>query len=161
VPLENAHLRKIASDQAMTALQECPGREREELFHQFAEALGINPLESAKGMMLTWEQIRKMSADQISFGAHTVTHPVLSRLDPAAIEDEISRSKKHIEMETGKAVKAFAYPFGKTRHFTPETPTILKRLGFLCAVTTERGTNTFQTDPYQLRRSNPWPLSLV
>ncbi len=63
--------------------------------------------------MLTWSQIREMHRAGIAFGAHTLTHPDLTRLDPAAVETEIRESQARIEDALGSPVRAFAYPFGR------------------------------------------------
>jgi peptidoglycan/xylan/chitin deacetylase (PgdA/CDA1 family) len=63
--------------------------------------------------LLTWSQIREMHRAGIAFGAHTLTHPDLTRLDPAAVETEIRESQARIEDALGSPVRAFAYPFGR------------------------------------------------
>jgi peptidoglycan/xylan/chitin deacetylase (PgdA/CDA1 family) len=44
--------------------------------------------------------------------AHSHTHPQLDRLPPAAIGDEVSRSRGLMEDNLAVAVQGFAYPFG-------------------------------------------------
>lgn len=91
---------------------------------------------------------RALSADGLSdlasgglveVGAHTVSHPVLSRLDPAAQKSEILESQTRIEALTGVPVRAFAYPYGDPQSFSQDTLNILKAAGFGCAVTTVPG----------------------
>ena len=41
---------------------------------------------SGNRQMLTWNEVREMSQNRISFGAHTMTHPTLSKLP---LEDAI------------------------------------------------------------------------
>jgi peptidoglycan/xylan/chitin deacetylase (PgdA/CDA1 family) len=45
-------------------------------------------------------------------GAHTVHHPALPSLPPAAQRVEMEASKRELETWTGRAVTAFAYPYG-------------------------------------------------
>ncbi len=63
--------------------------------------------------MLSWGQIREMHRAGISFGAHTLTHPDLTRLAPREIEVEVRESQARIEDAIGAPVRAFAYPFGR------------------------------------------------
>jgi peptidoglycan/xylan/chitin deacetylase (PgdA/CDA1 family) len=61
---------------------------------------------------LTWAQLREMLRGPISVGSHTVTHPRLSRLAPAAVAAELERSRAAIAAETGVTTDLFCYPHG-------------------------------------------------
>ena len=63
--------------------------------------------------MLSWREIREMHAYGIEFGAHTLTHPDLTRLPLVEIETEMRESKERIEQILGADVSSFAYPFGR------------------------------------------------
>lgn len=89
---------------------------------------------------LHWDQVREMErSGLVEFGAHTVTHPVLSRCDHAVQEREILDSKRRIEEELGRPCVAFAYPNGREGDYTLETVEILRGCGIEAALTTERG----------------------
>lgn len=62
--------------------------------------------------MLSWQEVCAMHAAGISFGAHTLTHPNLTRLSQDAMRAEIHDCKAVIEDELGAAVDSFAYPYG-------------------------------------------------
>ncbi len=62
--------------------------------------------------LLGWSEIENLSRDGIEFGAHSVSHPDLTRLPLAAAREEILSSRKQIEDRVGRPVKAFAYPYG-------------------------------------------------
>ena len=53
-----------------------------------------------------------MSGLGIQFGAHTKTHPNLTRLSKVAAREEIIGSQKAIEDQIQHRVNAFAYPYG-------------------------------------------------
>ena len=108
--------------------------------------------------MLTWDQARKMSAAGIELGGHTVTHPILSRLDRKTQEHEIVSSLERIEAECGKRPAVFAYPNGREGDYAEETVSLLKGAKVMGAFTTEFGTNDRSTDPYRLRRGAPWEV---
>ena len=63
--------------------------------------------------MLSWSQVREMRREGIHFGAHTLTHPDLTRLPLERAESEICESKIIIEDALGEPVETFAYPFGR------------------------------------------------
>lgn len=62
--------------------------------------------------MLSWSQIEEIAAAGIEIGAHTLTHPPLDRLGPAALRRELQDSKHLLEDRLGMAVTGMSYPFG-------------------------------------------------
>lgn len=161
MPMRSPAQKFECSDLAMTYFKTCPDRERFLTLDRLALYLGANGSSDIKGLMLSWDQVREMERNGISFGAHTVNHPVLSRVGLDVVEREIQNSKTKIEEETGKPITAFAYPFGRRAQYPQEIFPILKRVGFTCAVTTEPGSNDRTANPYELGRSVPWELSLL
>jgi peptidoglycan/xylan/chitin deacetylase (PgdA/CDA1 family) len=102
---------------------------------------------------LSWEEVSQMARNGIEFGAHTRTHPILSRIDDhGVVQAEIEGSKIRIEEQLGIPVKHFCYPNGGRADFNDETIAIVKKCGFQTAVTTERGVNSSNADPFLLRR---------
>ena len=62
---------------------------------------------------MNWDQVREMHHAGISFGSHTMTHPVLSRLTPDALQQEVAESKCLIESRLDAVVEDFSFPFGR------------------------------------------------
>jgi len=62
--------------------------------------------------LLDWEELGALAEAGVELGAHTRTHPDLTRLDVSARHDEIAGSVSRIEEETGRRPRSFAYPFG-------------------------------------------------
>lgn len=106
--------------------------------------------------MLTWDEARTMQASGIEFGAHTVTHPILSRIPHEDAVAEIRLSKETIEARLGRPVHLFAFPNGRRRDYTPALVEALPSLGFQGAFTTEWGLNDRATPPFELRRVGAW-----
>lgn len=108
------------------------------------------------GRMLSWDQVRRMKADGIDFGGHTVNHPFLSRLPAELAYREVSECKRRIEEELQQPVAFFAYPSGREEDFGMWNKEIVRRAGYQAAVTTIWGMNYRDTDPMELRRGGPW-----
>ncbi len=102
--------------------------------------------------MMTWDEVRTLSRNGIEIGAHTVNHPVQSRLPRSEAAREIVGSKSRIEEALGRAVRHFAYPNGRREDFGPEHKAIVAEAGFRSACSTIRGHNDRDTDPFALRR---------
>ncbi len=107
-----------------------------------------------EALPLTWAEVREMEqSGQVSFGAHTMHHPVLACLtDAAEIRREVAESRQVLEQRLGHPVRTFAYPIGKLEHIGDEGLQAVKSAGYTWAVTTIEAVNTQQTDPYLLRR---------
>jgi peptidoglycan/xylan/chitin deacetylase (PgdA/CDA1 family) len=125
-----------------------------------SEILGANEVfenNNSERKMLNWEEVSEMSKNNISFGAHTVTHPTLSKMDLEGAEREIYESKMEIEARVGRKVRHFAVPNGKVEDFSDELKKYCKEIGLSTVVSTESGVVFDQADPYFLKRINPPP----
>lgn len=115
--------------------------------------IGIPPAPPAGDAPLAWDDARRMADGIVTFGAHTRTHPVLSRI---AAEDElrleIEGSKLRMEEMLGRPADHFCYPNGGPGDITTACVDVVRRAGFQTAVTTSRGLNYPASDAYLLRR---------
>lgn len=102
---------------------------------------------------LLWSDVRMLQDQGVEFGAHTVTHPIMSHIrNPDSLSQEIADSKKRIEQETGRPVIHFCYPFGLSGDFNEESVTAVRKEGFLTATTAEFGMNDAQSHSMKLLR---------
>jgi peptidoglycan/xylan/chitin deacetylase (PgdA/CDA1 family) len=110
-----------------------------------------------RDLMMTAEQMRHLHASGMDIGAHTVSHPILAKLDPERAGIEIREGKNRLEALTGAPVTLFAYPNGKPgRDYGAEHVGMVKQLGFEAAVSTAWGAAHAASDPFQLPRFTPW-----
>ena len=98
--------------------------------------------------MLTWGEIREMRQCGIDFGAHTLTHPNLTRLSRSQITMEVYDSKAIIEDRLGVPVSFFAYPYGRYDQRSYEI--VSQR--FDCACTDRLGLLKAGSDLFALER---------
>jgi len=102
---------------------------------------------------MTWTQVKALYDEGFELGAHTCSHPNLSRIPLAAARCEMVESKRAIEKVLGTRVRYFAYPGGKRRvHYSDDVKREAAKEFDLCC-TTARGRNSFRTmDPLEVRR---------
>ena len=103
-----------------------------------------------KTLMLSWKQVREMSDGGISFGSHTLTHPLLTRIPRRQAQKEIRLSREIIEQQAGQAVTSFAYPSGD---FNSDIKRIVQDAGYSAAVSTVPGSNRVHDDVHALKRN--------
>jgi len=102
---------------------------------------------------LSKNEIVEMRNDIIGFGAHTVTHRVLAKLDRQSAVGEITDSMSDLEKILQEKIKYFAYPYGlRGRDFTDESMQIVKEAGFAAAFSTNNGYINSSCDIYALKR---------
>ncbi len=103
---------------------------------------------------LTWEEVQKMEeGGWVSFGAHTMHHPILAYLtDPQEVQREIGECRTKLEKQLGHPVRIFAYPVGQFQHIGADVLHAVRQAGYDWALTTRYGFNTLHSDPHLLRR---------
>ncbi|HVK56693.1 MAG TPA: polysaccharide deacetylase family protein [Burkholderiales bacterium] len=111
-------------------------------------------------LMMRSEQVRELDVAGMGVGAHTMTHPILARLDAASAREEISIGRERLQSILGKPISLFAYPNGKPgEDYLPEHVTMVRELGFKAALSTAWGVATSESDFFQLPRFTPWDRS--
>jgi peptidoglycan/xylan/chitin deacetylase (PgdA/CDA1 family) len=108
-------------------------------------------------LMMQPEQVRRLRARGMDIGAHTVTHPILARLDEDDARHEIASSKSDLEHLLGERIELFAYPNGvPDDDYLAEHVAMVRECGFKAAVSTSWGAASACTDRFQLPRFTPW-----
>ncbi len=108
---------------------------------------------ATRRIAMTWDEVREMADAGIEFGSHTVSHPILSRLDEADILQELSVSRDRIRARTGQSVDSVAYPTGKADAYDDRAIRAAKACGYRIGVSYETGINRrFDANLFELRR---------
>jgi peptidoglycan/xylan/chitin deacetylase (PgdA/CDA1 family) len=63
--------------------------------------------------LMDWAEVREIGARGFGIGAHTISHPDLSKLSQEEAAQEMASSRTEIEQRLGRAVTEFAYPYGR------------------------------------------------
>ena len=108
------------------------GRETERFLSFLAEATGSGrcPEQIAADTWMTWSMVQEMRKAGMSFGGHTVNHPVLTSLTPEEQDREIEGCTARLRAELGEAPMAFSYPVGGPGAFDEITRALLERRGY-------------------------------
>jgi peptidoglycan/xylan/chitin deacetylase (PgdA/CDA1 family) len=94
---------------------------------------------------LSEEKIIELNRNH-EIGAHTLNHPILTKISKKEAEKEITDSKKYLENILNQPVNMFCYPCGK---YNEEIKQIVKKNGFIAARTCETGNFEFPKDQYE------------
>ena len=98
---------------------------------------------------ITKAQVRRLIGAGWEIDAHTITHPDLTTLDPAAVRREVAGSRAALRRDFHVPVDNFAYPAGR---FNAAAEAAVRTAGYRAAVTTEPGLAHMDADRAALPR---------
>jgi peptidoglycan/xylan/chitin deacetylase (PgdA/CDA1 family) len=104
---------------------------------------------------LDWDEAKEMRAAGMDIGAHSHTHPVLSRLPAEDQYRELVESRRILEQRLGCDVHSCAYPVGGRDTFDETTIRAAERAGYRVAFSYDQG--GFNSAPWR----NPLCLSRI
>lgn len=95
---------------------------------------------------LSDKEIVDLSRD-FEIGAHTMTHPRLTKISLEEAKKEIVDSKKYLEKLTGKEINSFCYPGGD---YNKDIRDLVEESGFICARTINPIRTKYPKDPFEI-----------
>ena len=100
-------------------------------------------------MLMTDDQIKVWHAAGMEVGAHSRTHPRLSKCSADELQTELAGSKADLELLTGAPVTQFCYPYGD---LDASVAKAVRSAGYMAATTVQRGRALPGDDLMLLRR---------
>ncbi len=130
------------------------GAAREKAVSTIEKALDVDPFAPRNGLMMNWNQIKKLHQSGHIIGSHTLTHPNVAHLENEDLYRELAESKRILEKELNAPVIHFSYPNPALNpHFTDQTISAVSKAGYQTSViSTPGGTVNTDSDPLLLKR---------
>jgi peptidoglycan/xylan/chitin deacetylase (PgdA/CDA1 family) len=153
--LRSSGERLLAYQRTAQYLKTIPNQSRLRFMAELPSLLNVElPSRPPAGLEpLSWAEIRKLAENGIEFGAHTKTHPILSRLETdAKVREEVTGSRDRLAEELGKKPVHFCYPNGLGDDISTRDRAIVESCGFETSVTAYQGLNDSTADRFMLRR---------
>jgi peptidoglycan/xylan/chitin deacetylase (PgdA/CDA1 family) len=145
--------RREAIETIVTQLKYLPQRERRERVDAIAAQSSALP----DDLMMTRTQLRSLASAGCGIGGHTMTHPILARIDEETARREIAQGRDALVDIIRQPVKLFAYPNGKPGvDYTALHVRMVRDLGFAAAVSTRPGAARTGESLHELPRFAPW-----
>ena len=98
---------------------------------------------------LTWDELGALQRLGFDIGSHTVDHLELPLLSPAQAREQLVASRLALEQHLGHPVQWFSYPAGAE---DASVLPLVRRAGYVLAVTTHPGRLQSARRPFELRR---------
>jgi peptidoglycan/xylan/chitin deacetylase (PgdA/CDA1 family) len=115
----------------------------------------------ADELIMTWDQVRALARAGMDVESHGRRHRVLQTLDAATLEDELVGSRRELEAQLGRPVRALAYPVGRRINGERRIRTALAAAGYQLGMSNQSGVNRWwppplralsPIDPFDVRR---------
>lgn len=149
--LTSSKTRFRAALEIVSRLRTLSNGRRRQICQELETRISLQP-EHLRNKILTWQQVAAMQDAGVTFGSHTMSHPVVSQLAETEMKRELADAKKLLEMKLGRTVNDFAFPFGHFEDCGAAATNLLANTGYRSGVTTVPGVNTNKTNPFALRR---------
>lgn len=128
---------RCQEDKINSAIEKCktlPDEEIQRLIAGMMTAIGLKLPEER--LLMNWTEIQEMSQNGISFGSHSCSHKILTRLTGSELKKEIEGSMYVLQTRKVNYVPVFCYPNGD---HTREIGDQLKCAGYQAALSTLYG----------------------
>ncbi|MGI9401301.1 MAG: polysaccharide deacetylase family protein, partial [Rhizobiaceae bacterium] len=115
-------------------------KEQRAIVSDLATQTGHDPVAHRKQQIMTWSEISELNNDPLcTFGAHTINHYAVARLEPDAARYEMEECARVMEYELGEWPHHFAFPYGYPAAAGPRDFELAREIGFQTACTTRHG----------------------
>jgi peptidoglycan/xylan/chitin deacetylase (PgdA/CDA1 family) len=151
VTFDDERSRLSAAGRINSALKQFDDESKDETIERIAWALGVEIPETppAEFAAVTWQEARQMDANGVEIGSHTLTHPILTRIDDVRLQRELNESGAELRARLGRSVEHFCYPNGD---YDERVRGEVAKAGYRSAVTTVAGMVDGGDDLLSLRR---------
>lgn len=145
---------RTLAEKTIELLKTLPGDLRERVVDELSLRMGGHPetaKQAALHSTLTWEGVRELAGDRVTFGSHSLTHQILPQIPLPEVQHELETSKRLLERHLGMECRTFAYPNGS---WTRETRDLVAKAGYTRAFRNDPGAWTSDSDPLLIPRVN-------
>lgn len=135
--LQPAFIKRDMEEGINSAIETCKGLTDEEIDRLIGSLCrGLDKKLPVERVLLNWQEIEEMSENRISFGSHSCSHKILTKLDPEDLRNEIADSMGFLKEKRINSVPVFCYPNGD---YTDKVIEEVKAAGYQAAVSTKLG----------------------
>ncbi len=100
-------------------------------------------------LIMTSQQLHKLTQAGQEIGSHSLTHDILTQLNPVQLHKEIHESRDMLQKFIGREIQSFCYPNGNVDETIRQH---VQTVGYRYAVTTQHGNNRAGSDSFMLKR---------
>jgi peptidoglycan/xylan/chitin deacetylase (PgdA/CDA1 family) len=146
--------RRAVAGRMLDRIKTLPAEDQEALIERLQRAWSL-PADAGHRdcRPMTWAQLREMREGGMEIGSHGVHHRMLAKLPPAAMREELVRSKERIERELGGEAIAMSYPVGGSDAYDDAVMDAAREAGYRFACSYLAGPERIRPESrHELRR---------
>jgi len=91
------------------------------------------PKDICENLFMSWAQLKEMSENKMTIGAHSHTHKIFSTLSEAELDFELTESKALIESSLKTNVSCLSYPIGSSTTYNKNMYSVISKKGYSLA----------------------------
>jgi len=162
--LDAAHPRALRT--LTSIVKDTHGLDLERFLSELARGFGVEwdpELERmhSNHLVMSWDDVRALAKAGMNIESHSRQHRVLQTLDPASLAEDLLESKREVEAQIGKPVRAIAYPVGRKISHLPAVRHAVAAAGYKLGFTNMSGATriwpgamgkVLKIDPFDMRR---------
>ncbi|MEO8029742.1 MAG: polysaccharide deacetylase family protein [Gemmatimonadota bacterium] len=125
--------------------------------HDILAHLGLDPAAIALPSLFqaaSFQSLRSVADSDLTFGAHSMSHPMLAMASDAQLVVELEESRALLQRELGSVMDLLAYPYG---NFDRRVATAAAAAGYRAGFTISGGRLTRLNAEFELPRENLSP----
>ena len=146
----------------VNALSACDGKRRRQMVDRVRQQVGLpdswdaeyreDPVLARRFLTLRQLELRQLATAGMCIGAHTTSHPRLSRMADALAMSELAENRRELEKALDREVWALAYPYGDSAAVSARDIEFARQSGFRCAFLNEECAVGFERNWFALPR---------
>jgi peptidoglycan/xylan/chitin deacetylase (PgdA/CDA1 family) len=150
LPLSTSAERRLAGHEIRQVMKARSARHKSETKAFLTDLAAITGVElpatpPAPYLPVGWDLARELEGNGARFGAHGLTHHILSQLGAEEVKEEIVLSRERVCSELVRASEVFCYPVGRDSDFSAREKQLVAASGFKAAVSAIPGCVTSAT----------------
>lgn len=139
VPRDPATQRKLAD-----LIKDTPNLDIKRFLDHLCTTFGVDWSDEveaghAANLIMTWDHVRALARAGMDVESHSRWHRVLQTLDDGSLRDELAGSKRDLETQLGRPVRAIAYPVGRRVSHVTRIRKAIVRAGYRLGLTNASG----------------------
>ena len=140
--------RKVERNRLVEQLKSVQHTELLRFIREFARAgdVSLDTPTPERYRLLEWDELRAAERKGVRFGAHSMTHPILSRCTAEQSAFEISESVRRVNQELVNSSKVFCYPNGQANDFGYREMASVRSAGLDAALSSQPGVIRYRTN---------------
>ena len=130
--------RRYLADEVVAAVKKLPEEACRE-YRRYLEdkTVGVDLMDDPEARsFMSWNEARQLRNMGFEIGAHTVDHPILSRIEQSRVGEELRGSKERLRQELGAPIRSLSYPNGSVNDVNEAVFSETQSAGFEWAFTT-------------------------